>query len=64
MYQASVGFPFAGKWVSNAKHLTFSFVDAKECLMRDFHDAKVMAHTLREALKIKSVSLTHSESLE
>jgi len=32
--------------------------------MRDFHDAKVMAHTLREALKIKSVSLTHSESLE
>jgi hypothetical protein len=32
--------------------------------MRDFHDAKAMAHTLREALKIKSVSLTHSESLE
>jgi len=32
--------------------------------MRDFRDAKAMAHTLREALKTKSVSLTHSESLE
>ena len=32
--------------------------------MRDFRDAKAMAHTLREALKAKSVSLTHSESLE
>jgi hypothetical protein len=32
--------------------------------MRDFRDAKAMAQTLREALSIKSVSLTHSESLE
>jgi uncharacterized protein len=32
--------------------------------MRDFRDAKAMALTLREALKAKSVSLTHSESLE
>jgi len=32
--------------------------------MRDFRDAKAMAHTLREVLKAKSVSLTHSESLE
>ena len=32
--------------------------------MRDFRDAKTMAHTLREALKSRSVSLTHSESLE
>ena len=32
--------------------------------MRDFRDAKAMAHTLREALKAKSVSVTHSESLE
>jgi ATP-dependent Lon protease len=31
--------------------------------MRDFRDAKAMAQTLREALKAKSVSLTHSESL-
>jgi ATP-dependent Lon protease len=32
--------------------------------MRDFRDAKAMALTLREVLKAKSVSLTHSESLE
>ena len=32
--------------------------------MRDFRDAKAMAQTLREAFKQKSVSLTHSESLE
>src|SRR5215468_9471240 len=32
--------------------------------MRDFRDAKAMAQTLREALKTKSVSLTHGESLE
>jgi ATP-dependent Lon protease len=32
--------------------------------MRDFRDAKAMAQTLREALKAKSISLSHSESLE
>jgi uncharacterized protein len=32
--------------------------------MRDFRDAKAMAQTLREALKTRSVSVTHSESLE
>jgi Glyoxalase superfamily protein/Domain of unknown function (DUF3471) len=32
--------------------------------MRDFRDAKAMAQTLREALNAKSVSLSHSESLE
>lgn len=32
--------------------------------MRDFRDAKAMAQTLRDALKAKSVSMTHSESLE
>ena len=32
--------------------------------MRDFRDAKAMAQTLREALKDKSFTLTHSESLE
>ena len=32
--------------------------------MRDFRDAKAMAQTLRQALKTKSVSLTHSGSLE
>jgi uncharacterized protein len=46
------------------KHLTASFANAKDHFMRDFRDAKAMAQTLREALKAKSVSLTHSESLE
>jgi ATP-dependent Lon protease len=32
--------------------------------MRDFRDAKAMAQTLREALKARFVSVTHSESLE
>src|SRR5262245_15394502 len=32
--------------------------------MRDFRDAKAMAQTLRDALKARSVSITHSESLE
>ena len=32
--------------------------------MRDFRDAKAMAQRLRDALTAKSVSLTHSESLE
>jgi uncharacterized protein len=32
--------------------------------MRDFRDAKAMAQTLRDTLKTKSVTLTHSESLE
>jgi hypothetical protein len=32
--------------------------------MRDFRDAKVMAHSLRDALKVKTMEITHSESLE
>jgi hypothetical protein len=32
--------------------------------MRDFRDAKGMAHALREALKSRAVETTHSESLE
>jgi ATP-dependent Lon protease len=32
--------------------------------MRNFRDAKAMAQTLRDAFKSKSVTLTHSESLE
>jgi hypothetical protein len=32
--------------------------------MRDFRDAKVMAHSLRDALKSKAIEITHSESLE
>jgi hypothetical protein len=32
--------------------------------MRDFRDAKVMAHSLRDALKAKAIEISHSESLE
>jgi hypothetical protein len=32
--------------------------------MRDFRDAKIIAHALRDALKAKAVETTHSESLE
>jgi uncharacterized protein len=32
--------------------------------MRDFRDAKTMAQTLRDELDAKSISITHSESLE
>jgi len=32
--------------------------------MRDFRDAKAMAHALRDALKAKAVEATHSECLE
>src|SRR5215472_7420944 len=32
--------------------------------MRDFRDAKVMAHALRGALNAKAIETTHSESLE
>jgi hypothetical protein len=32
--------------------------------MRDFRDAKAMAHSLRDALKARAMEITHSESLE
>ena len=32
--------------------------------MRDFRDAKAMAHSLRDALKVKAMEISHSESLE
>src|ERR671931_2387886 len=32
--------------------------------MRDFRDAKTMAHALRSALQVKGVETTHSECLE
>lgn len=32
--------------------------------MRDFRDAKAMAHSLRDALKVKAMETSHSESLE
>jgi ATP-dependent Lon protease len=33
-------------------------------IMRDFRDAKSMAHTLRESLTSKAMAISHSESLE
>jgi hypothetical protein len=32
--------------------------------MRDFRDAKIMAHAVRDALKVKTIETTHSECLE
>ena len=32
--------------------------------MRDFRDAKTMAHSLRQALDARSISITHSDALE
>ncbi len=32
--------------------------------MRDFRDAKAMAHTLRESLTTKAITISHGESLE
>jgi hypothetical protein len=32
--------------------------------MRDFRDAKAMAHALRHALQVQAVAATHSECLE
>src|SRR5471030_1004553 len=63
MYQADNGFlrPTNGS-VTQASDMCRSFCRGHH--MRDFRDAKSMAQTLRELLKAKSVSLTHSESLE
>src|SRR5262249_8116197 len=36
----------------------------EEVCMRDFRDARTMAHALRHALKDRDVETTHSESLE
>jgi uncharacterized protein len=57
--------PLPERTSQQRKHLTshFSLMQRNDP-MRDFRDAKSMAQTLREALKLKSVSLTHSESLE
>jgi hypothetical protein len=50
--------------VSNASPGTSGFVQAKDQDMRDFRDAKAMAHTLRGALATKGHKITNSESLE
>jgi hypothetical protein len=50
--------------VSNASPDTPCFVQAKDQDMRDFRDAKAMAHTLRAALATKGLKITVSQSLE
>jgi hypothetical protein len=46
------------------KLLTPCFVQAKDEDMRDFRDAKAMAHTLRAALAARGSKITISQSLE
>jgi hypothetical protein len=46
------------------KHLTPCFVQAKDDNMRDFRDAKAMAHSLRAALAARDLKITNSQSLE
>src|SRR6266478_670471 len=43
---------------------SFPFADEEVLLMRDFRDAEIMAHALRDALKVKTIETTHSECLE
>jgi hypothetical protein len=50
--------------VSNASPGIPHFVQAKDQHMRDFRDAKAMAHTLRAALETRGLKLTVSQSLE
>src|SRR5260370_35784343 len=50
--------------VSNASPGTSCFVQAKNQVMRDFRDAKAMAHTLTAALAPKGVNAAVSQSLE
>jgi uncharacterized protein len=56
--------PLPERTSQQRKHLTSLSLMQRNHPMRDFRDAKAMAQTLREALKAKSVPLTHSESLE
>jgi hypothetical protein len=49
---------------SNASPWRPGFVQAKDEDMRDFRDAKAMAHTLRAALAAKGFKITISQSLE
>jgi Glyoxalase superfamily protein/Clp amino terminal domain, pathogenicity island component len=56
--------PFARTTGQQRKHWHSRFVQAKEHGMRDFRDAKAMAHTLRAALAAKGLKITVSQSLE
>src|SRR5262249_18911259 len=50
--------------VSNASPGIPRFVQAKDRDMRDYRDAKTMAHSLRAALATKGLKVTVSQSLE
>src|ERR1700752_3336082 len=50
--------------VSNASPGIPRFVQARMQDMRDFRDAKAMAHTLRAALAAKGMKITIGQSLE
>jgi len=50
--------------VSNASTWHPRFVQARDQDMRDYRDAKAMAHTLRAALAAKGLKVTISQSLE
>ena len=50
--------------VSNASPGIPRFVQAKDRHMRDFRDAKAMAHTLRTALATQGHTITNSQSLQ
>jgi uncharacterized protein len=56
-------FARANESATQAPDLSLSLMQ-RNYPMRDFRDAKSMAQRLRDALQAKSVSLTHSESLE
>jgi hypothetical protein len=50
--------------VSNASSWRPGFVQAEDEVMRDFRDAKAMAHTLRASLANRGFKITISQSLE
>jgi hypothetical protein len=56
--------PFAKQRASNASTGVPRCVEAKESAMRDYRDAKAMAHTLRASLASKGMKVTIGQSLE
>jgi ATP-dependent Lon protease len=55
--------PLPERMSQQREHLTSRSL-MQRSFMRDFRDAKAMAQTLREALKAKSITVTHGQSLE
>jgi Glyoxalase superfamily protein/Clp amino terminal domain, pathogenicity island component len=61
---AAFSSPLPERTGQQRKPLTSCFVQAKDDDMRDFRDAKIMAHTLRAALAAKGLKITVAQSLE